>query len=819
LAPTRLIAASDFSPVQLASAIEQRAEATSFADLTRFGEAAARGSDRESLRRLEHISLVLLNQSEYAQFDHWNGLLARNALRQHDHRYEVMAALNALKARADNGDPAARPITERIARNETDWFARIHAITFVATALIKDNRTGEALKLLSWSEDLIPTGDVDAAAAESDIWETIGLGLMSLKDLEGSAKAFQRADIDLSNAAYPRPDFDDVYNMAHLAILLGDARLAHGLVGVHHRLALRSDLPHLLAWDQNLCAMAAESFAGPRDVDGCLRGLDARLTGAEFLAPSILPMRAIAAARQGDLTRARSDLAFFRTLKTTAGFEAASFDREPEMVAELMSAEGRPQAAFEMLRAYGRQRSENEARLVNAGVHQLTDELQGQLQTARQGVILQQAVVRSQRWIGLFAALLIFGAGAVLVWQRQVGRRLRAAQQKAEMASRSKGEFLANMSHEIRTPLNGVVGVADLLAAADLPERERRMAEIIRDSGQTLERLLSDVLDLAKVEAGQISIEAAPFHAGDLVRAVAELSRARADEKGLSLHTEIAAGLEDWFVGDAVRVRQILGNLVNNAVKFTAAGSVTILAEAPSAGVLRLSVVDTGVGFDAAQKERLFGRFQQADGSITRRFGGTGLGLSICRQLAALMQGTLDCDSQPGRGSRFWFEAPFASAAPQIAAAEDLRPALTDDRALRILVADDHATNLIVVRLMLEQLGIDIVTVEDGAQAVEITGREQFDAVLMDMQMPVMDGLEATRRIREAEVMEGRPRTPILMLTANASADHREAARVAGADGHVAKPITVAALTAALSEVLDGGCHGDDDRGPLSAAA
>ena len=796
-------------PAQLAAAIEQRAERTSFAALDRFGETASRGDDRESLRRLQHVSLILLNQSEFDRFDHWNGLLLRNARLQKDHRYEVMAALNALKAAHDQGHVGTRSAIERIARGEPDWFARIHAITFVATFLVEDNRSGEALKLLSHAEELIPAGDVDGNAAEADIWETIGIALMDLKDLEGSARAFQRADFEFADQAYPRPDFDDVYNMAHVATEIGDARLARPLVAAHHRLILRSDLPHLAAWDMNLCAMAAESFSGPRDVLGCLQPLDAGLTGADFLAASILPMRAIAEARQGELALARADLARLRALRSSGRFEPAAFKREPEVTAELMAAEGKPQQAFDLMRTYARDRAQADAHEVNAGVSQLTGELQTQLETARKSVTLQAAVVRAQRWIGLFAALFICGAGAVLIWQRHIGRRLRAAQLRAELASRSKGEFLANMSHEIRTPLNGVVGVADLLAMADLPERERRMAAIIRDSGRSLERLLSDVLDLAKVEAGQISIEPTPFNAGDLVRAVAELSRPKADEKGLALRTEISPELERWFIGDAVRVRQILGNLVNNAVKFTADGSVSIIAEAPAPGVIRLSVADTGVGFDEAQKERLFGRFQQADGSITRRFGGSGLGLSISRQLAALMGGTLDCDSQPGKGARFWFEAAFTPTAPEEAFVEDLPQGLDDQPALRVLVADDHATNLVVVRLMLEQLGIEIVTVEDGAQAVEAVAQGRFDAVLMDMQMPVMDGLEATRRIRAAEAAGGRPRIPILMLTANASAEHREAGRAAGADGHIAKPITIGGLTTALAEALEPGSQSE----------
>jgi signal transduction histidine kinase/ActR/RegA family two-component response regulator len=797
--------AQDVGPVQLAAAIAQRAEKTSFADLERWGHAAAKRNDREGLRRLQYVSLVLMNQSEFDKFDYWNELLARKAKALGDHRYMVMARLNGLKAKHDQGDDSGISEIARIAATETDWAVRIHAIVFKANVLTDQNESGEALKQLSEAQDLIPEADPAAADAQSDIWDTIGLALMKLKDLGGSAKAFQRADFEFADQSFPRPDFDNVYNMAHMAVDIGDGDMARQLATIHHHLTLRSDLPHLDAWDDNLCAMVAGSFGSPGEVLGCLKGLDAKLTGAQFLAPRMLPMRAIAEARVGDLEHAEADLARIQALKASGGFEKAAFSREPEAEAELLAARGKSAEAFEMLRAYNRQHGQDEAHMVNAGVRQLTGELQTQLETARKSVVLQQAVVRSQRWLELVASLLIVGAIAVLVWQRRQAGRLRIAQQRAELASQSKSEFLSNMSHEIRTPLNGVVGVADLLASAGMPERERKMAELIRDSGRTLERLLSDVLDLAKVEAGQLTIEQAPFQAGDLIRAVAELNRPKAEAKGLVLNTRIAPDLESWFLGDSVRVRQILTNLTSNAVKFTEKGSVSIVAESPAPGVIRLSVADTGVGFDAAAKGRLFGRFQQADGSITRRFGGTGLGLAICRQLATLMDGTLDCDSVPGRGSKFWFEARFQSAADGVGLPEDETLSLPEERALHVLVADDHPTNLIVVRMMLEQLGIEISTVENGAEAVQAAVLGGYDVILMDMQMPVMDGLEAVRRIRQHEIAIGARRIPILMLSANAGADHRDESRVAGADGHVAKPITLAALTLALAEVLDDG--------------
>jgi CheY-like chemotaxis protein len=336
------------------------------------------------------------------------------------------------------------------------------------------------------------------------------------------------------------------------------------------------------------------------------------------------------------------------------------------------------------------------------------------------------------------------------------------------------------------------------------------MVEIIRNSGQSLERLLSDVLDLARVEAGQLTVESAPFNAGDLVRSVAGLARLRADEKSLALRVEIAPELEGWFLGDATRVRQILTNLVSNAVKFTAAGSVTIDAQSTGDGRLQFSVLDTGVGFDGEAKSRLFARFQQADGSITRRFGGSGLGLAISRQLASLMGGELDCESEPGHGSRFWFAAPFERAAAPLGLDETADAmALSPERVVRVLVADDHATNQTVIRMMLDQFGIDVALVDNGAEAIQALERETFDLVFMDMQMPVMDGLEATRAIRRAERGSGR-RTPVVMLSANALPEHIEASRQAGADGHVSKPVTAASLLAALNTVLESAQAGRD---------
>jgi len=375
------------------------------------------------------------------------------------------------------------------------------------------------------------------------------------------------------------------------------------------------------------------------------------------------------------------------------------------------------------------------------------------------------------------------------------------AREAAENANRAKSEFLANMSHEIRTPLNGIVGTAEVLARADLTARDRELVDIIRTSGETLASLLSDILDQARIEAGRLNIEIAPFHLGDLVRATAALWRLRADEQGVELTVHIAPELDRAFLGDALRVRQVLTNFVSNAVKFTAAGRIAIQAAPGPQGRVRILVEDTGVGFDAGQRGKIFGRFEQADGSITRRFGGTGLGLAISHQLTGLMGGEIDCDSSPGQGSRFWVDLPLEPAELGASASEGTAGAAPEP-GLKVLIADDHPTNRKVVELMLDQLGASYVSTCDGAAALEAFRGGRFDVVLMDMQMPVMDGLSATRAIREHEARLRLARTPVVMLTANALREHVEASLAAGADHHLPKPITAAALVQTLAASL-----------------
>jgi signal transduction histidine kinase/CheY-like chemotaxis protein len=378
-------------------------------------------------------------------------------------------------------------------------------------------------------------------------------------------------------------------------------------------------------------------------------------------------------------------------------------------------------------------------------------------------------------------------------------RALAEARDAAEQANGAKSQFLANMSHEIRTPLNGVIGVAQALANTDLSAQQKEMLDLIQSSGQTLQVLLSDILDLARVESGRLELSEDAFDLGRAVREAAQLYEASAREKGLQFFVEIAPEVDRWIAGDVVRLKQILTNLVSNSVKFTEQGFVSLTAilgpVRKGQPTLRFAIDDTGIGFDSDTRNRLFSRFEQADGGITRKFGGSGLGLSISRQLAEMMGGELDCESEPGGGSCFMLTIPLQLAeAPAAATTTGSALAAGDDRRLRVLLADDHPVNRKVVEMILAQADIELDSVEDGSLALNAVRDGDYDLILMDMQMPVMDGLTATREIRLHEAAMGLPRTPVVMLTANALPEHIASAEAAGADRHLAKPFDAGEL-------------------------
>jgi signal transduction histidine kinase len=381
-------------------------------------------------------------------------------------------------------------------------------------------------------------------------------------------------------------------------------------------------------------------------------------------------------------------------------------------------------------------------------------------------------------------------------------RELRAARDEALEASRLKSQFLANMSHEIRTPMGGVVGAADLLATTDLADDQRSLLDIVSRSGQALLTIINEILDLSKIEAGRLDLETSTFALLEPFDEIVTMLAPQASGKGLQLTLEADPALPQFVLGDPGRLRQILTNLVGNAIKFTDAGhvlvAVGVMARSPGSVVLRCTVSDSGIGIAEHDIPRLFREFSQVDTSDSRRFGGTGLGLAISDRLVRLMNGEMGYTPAPG-GSTFWFTVPLDLAQPSVAdddAASSSAAASTDGPL--ILIVEDNEINTVILTRMLSVLGYRSESVDSGADALVAAKREPYSAILMDCQMPLMDGFTTTRKLRAQA--EGDPRMPIIAITATATTEDQQRCRDAGMDDYLPKPIILERLAAVLGQ-------------------
>lgn len=423
--------------------------------------------------------------------------------------------------------------------------------------------------------------------------------------------------------------------------------------------------------------------------------------------------------------------------------------------------------------------------------------------------------VRVQALIVALMAFLVLYVIAEIIFAGIAQRRERQLSRAAAQANEAKTRFLANVSHEIRTPLNGILGMNSELADSNLNPDQRACVTVIRQSGELLLNTLNDVLDLSKVEAGAIVIENRQFDIGEALNTAQALYRGVSRDKGLRFEVEISPDIPQMVVGDATRLRQILHNLISDAIKFTAHGTVRLSAEmAPAEGRIRFSVKDTGPGIAIEAQKTIFQPFTQADASITRKHGGTGLGLTISGQLVRAMGSELRVNSILGHGAEFWFDLPLPAVAPKTQATTKDTPTEVSDGVvnLRVLVVDDNSTNRMILRRFLKNTGGRVEEANDGAEAVTAVTGGEFDVILMDIQMPVMDGIEATKRIREMEIANDRPPTHIIAVTANVMEHQVQDYLGHGMNDVIGKPVSKKALISRLADL------GPGDRPEVNAA-
>ena len=733
---------------------------------------------------------------------------------EHQQRYERLAEVDQTASDATDYAAMTQALEHRFFA-DPDWLVRVYAMQMSAPSMAFVGRTYDALVMLDSARRLVPAGDPDAAFVLQHIARARAFVLARIGDVDGAVR-------DLSDAEFQFKGSASLGGMGELNMLwvLGmaaeDEMIARRALSALDRFRRAEGKRDAAARSIHQCQSTELLFGRPQRVLACTAGLNLRDPAFRDEAQVTYANRGLAYAQLGRTAEAAADADRVRAL-SERNMSPTLIPGAIRLDAWLAALQGHPVEAVARLDDYWRRKSSQRSREIRSIVPQLTAALQRDLDLSRRNEQQQHLIILFQWVMGAVAALICAAAIAVLMWQRRLNARLvaanaraEAAQHRAEEANALKSQFLANVSHEVRPPLNGVLGMIQAIAADELSPVQRERLEVLRGSSRGMLAILNDLLDLAKIEAGKLTLESVEFDLAPVAEGSRHAFWAAAEAKGLALELTVEEDARGLYRGDPTRLRQIVDNLVSNAIKFTGEGGVFVTFAAMGAGEgLRLSVRDTGIGMTAEQAAKIFSKFEQAEASTTRKYGGTGLGLSICRELVQAFGGEITVSSAPGEGTVFMADLPLPRIgdSPDVGAEDALAEVagLEDTgEGLRILAAEDHPVNQLVLRTLLSQLGCEVTMTGDGAQALEAFRTGRWDVVLMDIQMPVMDGIEAARAIRSLEREAGLARTSLVALTANAMPDQIAEYRAAGFDDHLSKPIDAQDLLTVLNRALAG---------------
>lgn len=771
------------SPMGFVDSYEKLKAGTSVDTLEEFGRRALNRRGEDRLSRLHLAASEFLMFEDVARFQKWNAQLRSIAEQEGNQRFVNLADANTATLKVYvSGVGDLGPLKTVLAQTQ-DPLVRSIVINRIAFFDVNGSNTVGALKKLSEARALIPENDPATDVAMREYWDQMASTLLGFNDIEGATAAAARVYFSYTPEDFNSPNTVVLANLIGVARRVGDEPLARRTYQALNRLAIEGGDRARIAAVAVDCATIENTFNRPNEALKCLEGVDFGLLASKFEQVKALTARAISLARLGQNDLAKADYEELKRRQASGEYNPLMFGHMPLIESAILANEGRALESQALATDYWSSSQRRLAGDFRRSIHELTKTLQSDLEELRRGAELQQKVIRLQ-WILASLALFLCLVAGYGVYS------LRRMNQKLVQASAAKSAFMANISHEIRTPLNGILGLAQAISADQLaPEQAERM-EVLKRSGMGLLAILNDLLDLAKIEAGRMTIEAAPFSPEEVLTASRNAFWATAEAKGVTVETVIEPAARGIYQGDGTRLRQIVDNLVSNAVKFTQTGSVRV-SLARKSDQLVLTVKDTGIGMTPEAASRIFSRFEQADSSTTRRFGGTGLGLSICAELVKAMKGEITVSSAVGKGSAFVVTLPLERLSD--GHIEPLpKPegqVLFSGPPLRVLAAEDHPVNQLVLKTLLAQLGINITLVGDGAEVLQRYQDDDWDIVLMDVQMPVMDGITATRAIRAFEQGHSRKPTPVIALTANNMAHQIEEYRKAGFSGHVPKPI------------------------------